>query len=65
MFKAAKITKNTDLDKYIYILYSDYGIRFDARSLFLYQICEWREKVFIFGVDNSFSVQDDNRKKIS
>ena len=60
LFGAFKLTKNPDPDKY---RYNGYGIGFDARSQFLLSNSEWGKNDVIFGVDNSSSVHDDNRKK--
>ena len=62
MFRAAKLTKNADLDKYGY---NGYGIEFDARSQLSLSGDEWDKNVVIFGVDSSLLVHVDNREKIS
>ena len=62
MFRAAKLTKNADLDKYGY---NGYGIEFDARSQLSLSSDEWDKNVVIFGVDSSLLVHVDNREKIS
>ena len=62
MFRAAKLTKNADLDKYGC---NGYGIEFDARSQLSLSSDEWDKNVVIFGVDSSLLVHVDNREKIS
>ena len=52
--------KNAEPDKYSY---SEYGIRFDSRSLFIIPNFDWDKNVIIFGVDNSSSTHTNNRKK--
>ena len=52
--------KNTDIDKYGY---SGYGIGFDRRSSFSFPGGGFGQNVIIFGVDMSFSVHVDNKKK--
>ena len=59
MSGAVKLTKNTDPDKYFY---SGYGIGFDSRSLFSYLGFNWHKIVVIFGVANSWSVHNYNKK---
>ena len=59
LFGAIKFTKNADPDKYSY---SGHGIGFDSCSLFLFPGFDWVKNV-IYGVDNSFSVHIDNKKK--
>ena len=54
-----KLTKNADPDKYVYI---GYNIGFDVRSQFSWSNGECGKNVVIFGVDNSSSVHDDNKK---
>ena len=49
LFRAVKLTKNADLDKYSYC---GYGIGFDSRSFSSLQN-DWGENVVILGVDNS------------
>ena len=60
LFGAVKLTKNVDFDKYSYLGYS---IRFNSRSLFLIQSFDFGKTVIIFGVDNNYSTNTDNRKK--
>ena len=54
-----KLTRNADPDKYVYI---GYYIGFDVRSQFSWSNGECSKNVVIFGVDNSSSVHDDNKK---
>ena len=51
------MTKNADIDKYGY---SGYGIGFDS---FSFPGGEFGQNVLIFGVDMSFYVHIDNKKK--
>ena len=60
MFGAAKLTNNTDIDKYEY---SSYGIGFDRHGFFSHPSKENGRNVIIFGVDISSSTKIDNRKK--
>ena len=55
-----KLTKYADPDKYIY---SGYAIKFDARSHFSLSNGERGKNVVIFGINNSFCMHTDNRKK--
>ena len=59
-FGAVTLTKIADIDKY---RYSGYGIRFDRRSIFPFPGGGFDQNVLIFGVDVSFSVHVDNKKK--
>ena len=59
LFRAVKLTKNADPDKYGY---SGYGIGFDAHSSFSVN-GEWDKNFIIWSVDNSLSVHTDNRTK--
>ena len=59
-FGAVTLTKNADIDKYGY---SGYGIGFDRRSSFSFPGGGFGQNVLIFGVDMSFSVHIDNKKK--
>ena len=59
MFGAAKLTKNVDLDKYVY---SGYGTGLDAGSYF--SIKGEFDKDVNFSVDNSSPVLVDNSKRI-
>ena len=61
MFRAVKLTKNADPNKYSY---SRYGIGFDSRSLFAFPGIHWGKNVVIFGVGNSSSMHIDNKKKV-
>ena len=58
LFGAVKLTKNSDPDKYSY---SGFDIGFDSR--FSSILNSWGKNVTIFGVDNSSSVLDDNKKQ--
>ena len=44
-------------------LYFGYGIGFDSCSLFSPPIFYWGKNAIIFGVGNSLSVHNDNKKK--
>ena len=56
-----KLTKTSDSVKYSY----GYGIRFDCPSIFSLSNFEMiGVKIFFLGVDNSSSVQIDNKKDI-
>ena len=57
LFGAVTLTKNADIDKYGY---SGYGIGFDS---FSFPGGEFGQNVLIFGVDMSFYVHIDNKKK--
>ena len=61
LFGAVNLTKNVDIDKY---KYSGYGIAFDKKEKFSVDDGFGRN-VIIFGVDMSFSVHADNKKKYS
>ena len=50
---------NDDLDKYGY---SSHGIGFDARLRFSWSGSGFGKDDFIFGVNSSSSVHDDNKK---
>ena len=54
------MTKNTDIDKYGY---SGYRTGFDRRTSFSFPGGGFGQKVFLFGVDMSFSAHNDNKKK--
>ena len=54
------MSKNADIDKYGC---SGYEIGFDKRSSFSFQDSGFGQTVLIFGVDMSFSVHIDNKKK--
>ena len=59
-FRSLKLTKNADLDKY---MYTGYGTGFDSRSEFLSIDGSFRKNVVIFGADMSSSVHVDNKGK--
>ena len=61
LFGAVTLTKNADIEKY---KYSGYGIEFDRRSSFSFPDGGFGQDVIIFGVDMSFSIHIDNKKKI-
>ena len=61
MFGAITLTKNADIDK---CRYSGYGIGFDRRSSFSFLGSGFGQNVLIFGVDMSFSLHIDNKKKV-
>ena len=60
LFGAVILTKKADPVKYSY---SGYGTGFDSGSLFSYPNFDWGKNVIIFGVDDSSSVYNDNKKK--
>ena len=60
LFGAITLTKNADIDKYGY---SGYGNGFDRRSSFSFPGNGLGQNVLIFGVDMSFSVHIDNKKR--
>ena len=60
LFGAVTLTKNVDIDNYGY---SGYEIGFDRRSSFSFPGVEFGQNVLIFGVDVSFSIHIDNKKK--
>ena len=60
LFGAVTLTKNADIDKYIY---SGYGIGFDRRSSFSFPGGGFGQNVLVFGVDMSSSAHIDNKKK--
>ena len=59
-FGGIKLAKIADPYKY---MYSGYGIGFDSRSLFPLPNFDWDKNVIIFGVDVSWSVHTENKKK--
>ena len=61
LFGAVTLTKNADIDKYGY---SGYGIGFDRRGSFSFPGGGYGQNILIFGVDMSFSIHIDNKKKI-
>ena len=60
LFGGAKLTKNADLNKY---LYSGYGIGFDSHLEFSLPADSIGKNVIIFRVDISSSVHIDNNGK--
>ena len=60
LFGAVTLTKNADIDKYIYFAY---GSGFDTRSSFSFPSGRFSQNVLIFGVDMSSSVRIYNKKK--
>ena len=60
LFGAVTLTKNTDIDEY---LYSGYGTGFDRRSSFSFPGTRFGQNVLIFGLDMSFSLHIDSKKK--
>ena len=61
LFGAVTLTKNADIDKYGY---SGYGIGFDRRRSFHFQVVGLVKMYYIsFWVDMSFSAHIDNKKK--
>ena len=60
LFGAVTLTKNADIDKYIY---SGYGIGFDRHGSFSFPGTRLGRNVIIFGVDMSSSTKIDNKKK--
>ena len=62
LFGDVKLTENADPDKY---RYSGYGIGYDATSQFSWADGRWCENAISFRVDNSSSVQVDNKTRVS
>ena len=60
LFRSVKLTKDADLDKYIY---SSYSIGFDSHSEFSLTDSSMDKNVIIFGVDMSPSVHTGNKHK--
>ena len=56
----ASISNIADIDKYGY---SGYGTGFNRKSSFSFPSGRFNQNVIIFGVDMSFSVHIDNKKK--
>ena len=56
----SSLTKNADIDKHGY---SGYGIGFDRKGEFSSSGGGYGQNVLIFGVDMSFSIHIDNKKK--
>ena len=61
LFGAVTLTKNVNIDRYGY---SGYGIRFDRKGSFSFSSGGYGQNILIFGVDMSFSVHIDDKKKI-
>ena len=62
LFGALKVNMNPDPSKFGY---RSYCIGLDALLLLSWSYGEWVKKIVISGVDNSFSVYVDYKKKIS
>ena len=60
LFGSARLTKNSDLDKY---KYTGYSIGFDSLSEFLFTDGSFGKNVIIFEADMSSSVHIDNKGK--
>ena len=60
LFGGVKLAKNADPDKYVY---SGYIIGFDSRSEFSLPDGSVGKNVIIFGVDLSWSVHSNDKKK--
>ena len=60
LFGAVKLTKNAEIDKYIY---SGYGIGFDGHGFYSHPSGGTGRNVIIFGIDMSSSIKIDNRVK--
>ena len=60
LFGSVKLTKNADVDKY---MFSNYNIGFDFRSHYLFTGGSIGKNVIIFGADMSSSVHIDNKGK--
>ena len=60
LFGPVILTKNANFDKH---QYSGYGIGFDSRGSFLFQVGWFGRNLITFGVDMSSSVYIDNTKK--
>ena len=60
LFRAVTLTKNVNIDRYVY---SGYGIGFDRKESFSFSGGRYGQNVLIFGVDMSFSTHIDNNKK--
>ena len=60
LFGAVTLTRNADIDKHGY---SGYGIGFDRRWSFSFPGGGFGQNGLIFGVDMSFSLHIDNKKK--
>ena len=60
LFRAVKLAKNADPDKYVY---SGYGIRFNSHSELSLPDGSMSKNVIIFGVDLSSSAHINNKGK--
>ena len=58
MFRAVRLTKNADIDKYHY---SGYGIGFDRRRSFSLSSSGFGKNVIILGADMNLSVHIDHK----
>ena len=58
MFRAVKLTKNSNIDKY---KYTEYGIGFDSKGTFLFPDTSSGQNVIIFEADMSSSVHANNK----
>ena len=59
MFRAIKLTKNADVDKYKYF---GYGIGFDRKGVFSHSTGSFGNNGIIFGVNMNSSVHIENKK---
>ena len=57
---AVTLTKNSDIDEYGYF---GYRIRFDRRSSYSSPGCGFGQNIIMFGVDMSYFIHIDNKKK--
>ena len=60
LFDVATLTKNDDIDKYLYL---GYGVGFDRISSFSFPSSGFGQNILIFGVDMSSSAHFDSKKK--
>ena len=60
LFGAVTLTKNDDIDKY---MYSGYGTGFDRKSSFSFSSGGYGQNVLIFGADMSTSIHIENKNK--
>ena len=60
LFRAVKLTKNADIDKY---KYSGYGIGFDKKGFYSYPGDGTGKNVIIFAADMTSSIEIDNKGK--
>ena len=58
MFRAVKLTKKSDIDKY---KYTGYGIGFDSGGTFLFSDGSFGQNIIIFGADMSSFVPPNNK----